>query len=232
MRATRPSVADRVWVLVAVAGLFVVAMIAAGTQGVPVFDRRGPLWEQTPLASPTPPPPEVTPRAERPEATASEGAVAWLLVMIVAAVLTAWALYAIVRALVRLLRRRRVRVRAGGELSAEAVAPTVEPVEEMVHEGVVEALRVIEEHRFPRDAIIAAWVWLEDSAARTGVERGRSETPAEFTRRIVARRTAVAPDVAALLGLYERVRFGRYEADEHDRAAAHDALVRIEWEWQ
>ena len=77
------------------------------------------------------------------------------------------------------------------------------------------------------DAIIAAWVGLELSAERAGFVRSASETPSEFTRRIVSRAAGSAADVDTLLRLYERVRFGDYLANERDRIRAREALRRL-----
>lgn len=78
----------------------------------------------------------------------------------------------------------------------------------------------------PADAIIAAWLVLEDAAARG---RAAHETPTEFTARVVAEQDLDGAAVAELRLLYHRARFGPPgQVTEADAAAASEALRRIE----
>ena len=103
-----------------------------------------------------------------------------------------------------------------------------------------EAMRRILKAEVPRDsvigdladAIVAAWLGLEQSAADAGAARGKSETPGEFALRVITLRDGLSRDARTLLGLYQRVRFGEHDADEADRAAARRALQHLEEGWR
>jgi hypothetical protein len=80
----------------------------------------------------------------------------------------------------------------------------------------------------PSDAVITAWLRLEEAAARAGTPRRPHQTPTEFTAAVLAEHTADQAAVTELCRLYQRARFstghvvGRAEAD-----AALAALDRI-----
>lgn len=83
----------------------------------------------------------------------------------------------------------------------------------------------------PGDAVVAAWVALEDAAATAGVPRAPAQTPTELTVTVLARTDADPDAVAELLALYHRARFSARPvgADEVDRAAA--CLERLAASW-
>lgn len=83
----------------------------------------------------------------------------------------------------------------------------------------------------PGDAIVAAWVALEETAAASGAARSAADTPTEFTTRLL-RRTAADPDaVARLREIYRAARFGSHAPNDDDVAAAAEALARIDATW-
>lgn len=232
----RPS--RRVWYVAAVTGLFLLMMIAAAVQG--------PVTVRPAVGSPPPLPtattmdaPEPTDRATPEPAPSS---VAQLVGAALIGVLTVLVLAAVVALVVVLVRRiaeawgdRPLRRRAGVGVDAVVVgASAAEPaaVTTVIQRGIAGALRQIDERREPSDAIVAAWVGLEESAADAGLTRGRSETPGEFTLRIITTRAGISADATALLRLYERVRFGGHAAVEADRETARAALRRIEEGWR
>jgi len=102
----------------------------------------------------------------------------------------------------------------------------------VIRRGVTAAREGVTAVAEPGDAIVAAWIGLEETADDSGTARGLSETPAEFTLRILQRRPGVAEPAVRLLRLYEGVRFGGRTASENDRAQAHAALVEIERGWR
>ncbi|REJ04588.1 DUF4129 domain-containing protein [Microbacterium bovistercoris] len=223
---------------IAVAGIFVVIMLVAALQGLPVFrpidqsDSR-PLPEPTePMSSGTPAPLPVPQR---------DDLLATIIAAVLAVIVCLGVLSLIILLVIVLLRRlkeiwgeRPLRSRDGAELDAR-VAGAAEPAQadaQVIRRGIAAAIRVIGESRYPGDAIIAAWVGLEQTAADSGVTRGESETPREFTLRIIARRAATEKDVIALVDLYERVRFGGHVADDGDRRTARALLERLEEEWR
>jgi hypothetical protein len=80
----------------------------------------------------------------------------------------------------------------------------------------------------PGDAVIAAWLRLEDAAARSGTRRRAHETPTEFTAAVSAGHTEIAAALGELRRLYHRARFGRAGAvGPTEAAAARAALERI-----
>lgn len=218
-----------------VLALFAVILLAISLQGRPDID--------PPQFSPGEPPPPPLPDSEPveqpplpvepPDDTLQQilGAVLLVAAILAAALL----LYALVRVLHRLWQDRPLR-RREAETPETAHAGLAEPEESvaapLVRRGVAGALRTIEQHPVPSDAIIAAWVGLEETAADAGLRRGVSETPAEFALRLVSMQTAAAPPATRLLGLYERVRFGGLEAGESERMHARAALQEIEEEWR
>ena len=215
-----------------------VVMAAASLQGTPAFDP--PDWDigggpgnerQTPPAAATEDPMmELLPD----DATAGGSVVGWILLAL-AAVVVAVLLFFLGRALVRawLARTPRREVDAPGvETFASEGEPDPEAAAPEIRRGIAFARRVIDEHEAPSDAIVAAWVGLEQSASDAGLMRGAAETPAEFALRIVTHRETIASDARALLGLYERVRFAGRVATEADRAAARAALTAIEEAWR
>jgi len=107
---------------------------------------------------------------------------------------------------------------------AELVVPDV--VE--LREGVAEAWLRLAEHREPTDAIQAAWVAVEEAAARSGVPRAESDTATEFTVAVLDR-TAVDPTaIRTLLRLYHRARFSTHGATQEDVVVAGRCLRTLE----
>jgi Domain of unknown function (DUF4129) len=77
------------------------------------------------------------------------------------------------------------------------------------------------------DAVIACWVALEDAAASAGVARQPSETPSEFTVRVLAVGGISAPELTRLAGLYREARYSSHGSSEEARAEARAALTRL-----
>jgi hypothetical protein len=219
-------------------GLLLVIMLVAGLQGLPTFRAvdfgTGDGVEQTP----------------EPEPTATDGPiklsdgddlVAQIIAMVMAVIvclavlaLVVLVIVLVVRRLRELWRDRPLRRRDGTEVDDEPAAGAEAPVAAAaaIRRGIAAAIDVIGASREPGDAIIAAWVGLEQTAADSGVARAASETPREYTLRIIARRAATERDVSALVDLYERVRYGGHVADDADRRAARELLERLEEEWR
>lgn len=80
----------------------------------------------------------------------------------------------------------------------------------------------------PSDAVIAAWVQLEEAAAVSGTRRAPHQTPSEFTETVLHQYNADADALRDLKVLYHRARFGRPETiTPEDVTAARTALGRI-----
>lgn len=232
--------AARLWPVIALGGLVLVAMLAAGLQGRPTPNGSGVMPEPAPTFSASPPPTSGLVPAEQGEPNPFVQLIANIILVGLLALL-ALALLALLavaaRALVRAWRARPLR-RAGGDdvgevHAAHALADPEDPVDtRSVQRGIAAALRDVDERPRPADAIVAAWLGLEQSAADAGAARGKSETPGEFALRVITLRDGLSRDARTLLGLYQRVRFGEHDADEADRAAARRALQHIEEGWR
>lgn len=230
--------AQRSGLLVTVVALFLLVMTAAAVQGAPTIRPVGSTSE--------PLPPETMPELSESTGTPAPlesnpiteliGSIAFGILMLLAAAGAVALIVLVIRALLRAWRDRPLARRDGGEtgtsLAAEPRAAEPEIVATLIQRGIAGALHEIEAGSIPSDAIIAAWVGLEESAADAGLTRGPSETPAEFTVRIISRRAGISSDARILLRLYERVRFGGYFAVEDDREIARSALRSIEAGWR
>ena len=228
----------RWWAPLGAVAALVVVMVAAALQGTARFDP--PDWNfgaSNGGPVPTlPPGPTENPMAELiPDQTGGEGSVVGWILLALAAVVAAVLLFFLVRALVRawLARTpRRIAEAPGAENYVSDAEPDPEAAAPEIRRGIAFARRVIDEHEAPSDAIVAAWVGLEQSAADAGLVRGTAETPAEFALRIITQRAAIAAEARDLLGLYERVRFAGIAASEDDRDAARRALDAIAEGWR
>ncbi len=79
----------------------------------------------------------------------------------------------------------------------------------------------------PTEAVVAAWVHLEDAAGRSGVPRKRTQTPTEFTVDVLDRTPVDPAATRALLDLYLRARFGDDPMTGADVASALAALTTL-----
>jgi hypothetical protein len=80
----------------------------------------------------------------------------------------------------------------------------------------------------PGDAVIAAWLRLEEAAEIEGAGRAPHQTATEFTAALLARHTTSEPALDELRGQYQRARFGAPDAvGEPEAQAALAALDRI-----
>jgi len=77
------------------------------------------------------------------------------------------------------------------------------------------------------DGVIACWVALEGAAASAGVERQASETPAEFTVRVLGVGDVSEPELLRLAQLYREARYSTHGSSEEARTQARAALVRL-----
>jgi hypothetical protein len=77
------------------------------------------------------------------------------------------------------------------------------------------------------DAVIACWVALEEAAASAGVPRDPSETPAEFTVRVLGIGGISEGQLVRLGELYREARYSTHGSSEQARTEARAALVRL-----
>jgi hypothetical protein len=109
--------------------------------------------------------------------------------------------------------------------------PEPEPDTPALRTGIDLALQTLDEQRDPADAIVQAWLGLQETAEESGVARRPAETPTEFTSRIL--RGALADDraIKTLLRLYLRTRFGDHPPTQEDVAAVRTALQELVRTW-
>jgi hypothetical protein len=219
-----------------VLGILVVA--ASGVEGTARFTgpRWVPHWNTSP-ASPAPQRAPSLPRASLPAATSGRGsnvALAGILLWVVIGL----AVLIIAIFIWRWLMRRTPRSRRGdlGNGQALTVSPTVvvpepEPEAPAIRRGVEQALRLLDDDREPADAIMRAWLGLQQTAEDSGVVRTAAETPTEFTSRIMGRVFADDSAIKTLLALYLRTRFGDHPVTAADVAAARAALQGLADSW-
>lgn len=89
------------------------------------------------------------------------------------------------------------------------------------------ALARLDAARTPTDAVIVAWVSLEEAAAQHGWERHPSETSTEFTTRLLGVSPAPPAHTALLRGLYQQARFTAHPVTPEQVAQARTALGAI-----
>lgn len=218
---------------------FVLIMIVAALQGTPQIrilesqNEAFPMATEQPRPTVTPGPPVLPEQGDNPVLKVIAIIIAVVLTTAVAAVLV-FLLILLVRKLIAMWRDRPLEQREGAEIDELPAGASAAPVPDavVIRRGIAEAIRTMADITDPGDAIIAAWVGLEQTAADSGVTRAPSETPREFTLRIIARRAATQQDVTELVDLYERVRFGGHTASHEDRVQARTLLGRLEEEWR
>ncbi|MBD5787465.1 DUF4129 domain-containing protein [Cellulosimicrobium terreum] len=134
-------------------------------------------------------------------------------------------------ALLRILARNRNRTTQDAPLTA-ATGPTSTHTEtDTVLPHLRDAVRTAHDELHPDipppDAIVAAWVTLENAAALAGAERDPAQTPTEFAVRVLERTPADPAAVTTLRDLYHRARFRGEGVDADDVTTAREALARI-----
>ena len=102
----------------------------------------------------------------------------------------------------------------------------------MLRSGIELALQVLDEQREPADAIVRAWLGLQETAEESGIVRQPAETPTEFT--VADPERAPSPTTGrlrTLLRLYLRTRFGDHPVTGEDVAAVRAALQELVRTW-
>lgn len=223
-------------VSVGVIALFVLVTITTRMQGIPVFTPPEFIFPavtlpEQPASTPSAAPLTPAPTPQTPVLSAIVNVIA----IVLGVALLVLLVFFIVRALRALWRDRRLRLRKGSALGADVVDVGVseEVIDApIVRRGISGALATLNESTAPSEAIIAAWIGLEETAREVGITRAVTETPAEFTMRLIVRTEEVREPADTLLNVYEQVRFGGKTATEHDRAIARGALQKIEEGWR
>ena len=140
-------------------------------------------------------------------------------------VLSAIALVLIANLRVALVRRRKVRptrATAVSALQTEDIELPPGGLQSMLG-GQLSSLAI----GAPRNAIVAAWVQLEDFATSHGLAKDPADTPAEFVARALATYDLDLGSIQRLADLYREARFSRHEIDERHRDEARACIERL-----
>ena len=225
--------------IVAVAALFcVIVAIGAGLEGR--FSFAGPIWSpsdgsdqpvklttSTPEPVPSSPPPV-------PRTIHSDIAFSWVPIAIVLAILVLATLLILVMLWIR-KHPRRGTPRQFSTVDADAedvlVGQEAAPDLPTLRRGLALASEALETDRTPSDAIVRAWVGLQEAAEDSGVRRRPAETPTEFTTRVFTAVDADRDAADTLLTLYLRVRFGTHTAGAGELRAAREAVAALRKSW-
>ncbi len=126
--------------------------------------------------------------------------------------------------------RKRVRGTAGAVAPTDDEAEDGRPGAELMLTGARRALAELRGRPAgpPSDAVVAAWLNLEEAAASSGAPRQDHQTPTEFTGALLTRYEVDTAAAATLRRLYQRARFGapdRVTAEDAEDAVA--ALERV-----
>lgn len=109
----------------------------------------------------------------------------------------------------------------------EAEVALIDVVPDVLLEGAREGERQLSRGT-PANAVIAAWVALEDAVRSAGVRDDDSRTAAELVGAVLrAHRVDRAP-LDTLASLYREARFSRHPIGEEQRVVAREALVQVQ----
>jgi len=192
---------------------------------VPSFtfgDRERPVPTTTPMTIP----PQEPPTRDLPVAETLEKFMLTLIVLVMVA-LVALAVYWIVRRL-RAAWRPEDGASGADRLDGDAMpgeAMGIDPA--ALATAVARAEAHLAAAAEPGDAVVAAWVALEDEARLQGVGRRPAQTATEFTVELLTHSAAPAASVSVLRGLYHRARFTAHPVTSDDVVDARAALARI-----
>lgn len=208
-----------------VGGSVVMAALVVAALGQPVPLLSGPAEVQTipPLPTVTSPQPSATTPLPTATATSTPFDPSPVLIVLVQVILVLAAL-AVVLALAQLLRsllRRRPHLELHEE--PDFAIPLV-PSELL--EAARERLQDLESGE-PRNAIVAAWLGLETSAAATGLPRLAAETSTDYTERVIGVWPVDSERLGDLAALYREARFSEHPVGEDARTAARTALETV-----
>jgi hypothetical protein len=217
--------------IVGVGALLVLAVFGAALRGPWVIEPRSYDFAFPPATPPALP--ERTPDVADGPLLPPAGVADPLDLRWVIAVLTVVALSAVAFLLWRLWLRYREPLpetdapRGAGIVDSADAVPDI-PVLLRGVEAARQSLRSIAD---PSDAVIAAWLSLEDAAAESGVVRHPASTPTEFTVAMLAATGAARDATAELLTLYELARFSTHAvtAVEVDRASRCLGEIAASW---
>lgn len=207
-------------------GLLLLAIVSArGSSAVPATPRE---FEPTPAELLPAPTTTVTP-TPRPRHESHESGIAELVGLISLAIVTLLVLVGVVLLILQGLQRRRKAEPPWLGLPVKDEAG-VNAVRERLREAAEQARGTLSAPTGgpPGDAVIAAWLTLEEAAEAEGAGRAPHQTSTEFTAALLGRHTTDEQALRQLLSLYQRARFGQTAVlDARDVDAARTALDRV-----
>jgi hypothetical protein len=193
-----------------------VALVVAATgPSVPVLSRPASTvsFTEVPTTTELSPPPTVSPATSFPDLPPSTPSPLWgLLVQVVIALVAIGVLAVLAQVVIAVLRRPTVLRHDEPVFEAPAV-----PEELLAGARAGIDLLLAGE---PRNAIVAAWLSLETSAAATGLPRDPAETSTEYTARVIGTWAVDRDRLAELASLYREARFSVHPLVEAHRERA------------
>lgn len=170
-----------------------------------------------------------TPSLRPPRAAGHGPDLSWILWVLVALAIAAVVLVLAVIAMRLLAVRQMYAARPDDEIEiAEDVAPDLPTLQQ----GAIRAEERLLAIGNPTDAIIAAWLALEEAADASGVHRRAAQTPTEFTADVLGRTGVPSEPVRTLLGLYLRARFAARPPSAEDLATARRCIRDLATSWR
>lgn len=231
--AHRPPTVPRVAIAVGVGIVLVLGLVVAAIR---------PPWQVDPIVINLPTPTRTAGMPQLPHAshTASSsmppprhaGAgpdLSWILWVLLALVIAAVVVVLAVIAMRLLAVRQMYADRPDDQIE---VAEDVSPDLPTLQQGAVKAEERLLAIGNPTDAIIAAWLALEEAADASGVHRRASQTPTEFTADVLGRTGVPSEPVRTLLGLYLRARFAARPSSDADLATARRCIRDLATSWR
>ncbi|QIK83510.1 DUF4129 domain-containing protein [Sanguibacter sp. HDW7] len=170
--------------------------------------------------------PPTPPATEPPDAQQGAGDVVLWIIIALGLVVLALVLAVAARA-IRTWWSRRPEVVPEAPVTIDTMPGQLMPSREVVADAVAEALARLDGTPDPADAVVRAWLVLEEAVAREGVVRDAAQTQAELTRDVLHTTHAPRAATTTLLRTYEAVRYGSGDVVAADIATARAALEKI-----
>ncbi|MGI8457883.1 MAG: DUF4129 domain-containing protein [Propionibacteriaceae bacterium] len=209
-------------------GVAVLAILAAAVRPPWEFGGHGLFGVPPGPAATGPPPPVSTPGVYQEPVAALSLSWGWL----------PWTLLGIGVALLALLvwwllrfREARPRTVDPEPVPVEQTAVETQPDLPTLRRGAVAADERLLAIGDPTDAIVAAWLALEEAAAASGVTRPPASTPTEFTTAVLGQTGAPVEPVQTLLHLYLHARFAAVGATTEDLQQARACVRSMVEHW-
>lgn len=156
---------------------------------------------------------------------------AWLPSGRLAALIVLAALVALLLALVGRLRVSLRRRRLSGDQVRATLSPSPQPdLEDEAETPLADAIGgAIDDvgQGSPRNAIVAAWLRLEEAAESAGSVRNPADTPSEFVERVLASSMLDADAIGRLAALYREARFSAHPISASQRDEARACLATL-----